>query len=112
MNAAGQGKPALKLDAFEAIQGDLIKLLDDSRELIKKSRINFEDAKLIAAYVTEMRVLLDTLSEVQARLNLHSASSDMYKLKEQVMELEGIVKEVRNSLEQSRVPNISNKKTV
>lgn len=92
---------AMRVTDIEDIQGGLNRLLADARRLIGNSRVNFEDSRALAAHVTEMRVLLDTLCRLQEHMNFSGSGYSLCRIKEEFFELEGVVKELRNAQEQT-----------
>jgi hypothetical protein len=77
----------------------LEELYRTARLMLGKSTVTLEDTRLLAGYVTQVRALLAELELIEIRSSrLLSAPSPVTGLKERYLELEGMVKEVRNSL--------------
>jgi len=81
----------------------IFKTLDDlyhtSRQMLGKNNVNLEDTRQLAGYVTQVRVLLAELEHIETRLHRsESAMSSIAGLKQRYLELEGMVKEARNTL--------------
>ena len=82
---------------------NIFKTLDDlyhtSRQMLEKNNATLEDTRQLAGYVTQVRVLLAELEQIETRLHRSdTAMSTITSLKQRYLELEGMVKEVRNNL--------------
>ena len=91
---------------LSANNANIFKTLDDlyhtSRHVLGKNTVTLEDARQLAGSVTEVRVLLTELEHVETSLDRPVAAlTSISDLKQRYLELEGMVKEVRNTLQQS-----------
>jgi len=83
----------------ESIFRTLDDLCHTSRLMLRKNNINLEDTRQLAGYVSQVRVLLAELERIETRLHRsETALSSITGLKQRYLELEGMVKEARNSL--------------
>jgi len=75
----------------------------ESRSLLRRNDVTLEDARVLAQQVTDVRRLLADLACVETRLQRadHTLAS-IAELKERYSELEGLVKEVRNTMADKR----------
>jgi len=81
----------------------IFKTLDDlyqsSRQTLLNKNVTLEDTRQLAGYVTQVRVLLAELEHIETRLQRsETALSYISGLKQRYLELEGMVKEARNTL--------------
>lgn len=86
---------------MEQIQAALDNLAGESARILKNNTVSFDEARLLAGYITELRQLLDELWQLEgARKPDESRTVALYRMKERFFELEGMIKERRNSLAQ------------
>jgi hypothetical protein len=72
-----------------------------SWDILTEDTVDLEDARQLSSYVTTMRILLSELAHVEDRLGREDrVTSSVVMLKDRFFELEGLAKEVRNSLDQ------------
>lgn len=100
-----QYAPAAKAGT-SANNAGILKTLDElyhtTRQMLRKSTITLEDTRQLAGYVTQVRVLLAELEHTETRLHRsETALSSISRLKQRYLELEGMVKEARNTLHRS-----------
>lgn len=90
---------ANNLHDLEMICENLTTYLDQSRRLLKADAVGLPDARELAAHVREIRLLLKELQDAEyvSRQNERLAAT-IYELQRRYLELEGIVKEIRNDL--------------
>jgi len=94
---------AAKETGLYANNESIFRTLDDlyrtSRQMLGKTNINLEDTRQLAGYVTQVRVLLAELEQIETRLcRSETALPSITGLKQRYLELEGMVKEARNTL--------------
>jgi len=83
----------------ESLEATLDGLYHTSRRVLRKSAINPEDIRQLADYVTQVRVLLAELEQLETGSHRsETALSAISGLKQRYFELEGMVKEARNNL--------------
>ncbi len=71
-----------------------------SRDMLTEDKVTLEDARLLSRYVTEVRVLLAELLQLEGRLHMGTRLRAMLgDLQELYWGLESMVKEARNSLD-------------
>jgi hypothetical protein len=100
-------RDALKLNKGTAITEDRERIVHTLNEqyllsciLLLENRINLRDAQKLTSYVTSMRVLLADLEQIEDCLGKYGRTiASARNLKERFWELEGMAKEVRNSLD-------------
>lgn len=87
-------------DEREHILRDLYDLYHQSRSMLAGKQFTLQDARTLSASVTDVRILLTELGEIESRApggaQLTAAIRD---LKDRYWELEGMVKEIRNGLD-------------
>jgi hypothetical protein len=93
-------------------ENEIFKTLDDlyraSRLMLGKKSITLEDTRQLAGYITQVRVLLAELEHLEIRLHRSpSALTSITGLKDRYFELEGMVKEARNSLHRTSQASLS-----
>lgn len=97
MQNSGKGR-----DVFadhESLVTTLDGLYHTSRRVLRKSVINIEDMRQLADYVTQVRVLLAELEQLETGSHRSETTlSAISGLKQRYLELEGMVKEARNNL--------------
>ena len=94
---------ATEKKGMNANNESIFRTLDDlyrtSRQMLGKNNVNLEDTRQLAGYVTQVRVLLSELEQIETRLQRsETALSSIAGLKQRYRELEGMVKEARNTL--------------
>jgi hypothetical protein len=86
-----------------AIIVELWKVLNKVKCLIERNNVSLEDAQRMAGFIAEVRRLLGEWSGQKSRFAPACAIADQVRiLNEQSLELEGLVKEIRNGLERKR----------
>jgi len=91
------------LENRERIFANLNELCILSHSILTENQLNLQDAQRLSLSVTSMRVLLADLEQIEARLGRPDRTIvSVHTLKERFWELEGMVKEVRNSLDRER----------
>jgi hypothetical protein len=97
MKNSGEGR-----DVFadhESLATTLDGLYHTSRRVLRKTAMNTEDIRQLADYVTQVRVLLAELEQLETGSHCsETALSAISGLKQRYLELEGMVKEARNNL--------------
>jgi hypothetical protein len=87
----------------------LRELMGDAHRVIEGKGISFAEAQRIAGCIAEIRRLLSEWADLESRFVPARPIADTVRvLKERSLELEGLVKEVRNSLERERRATGSN----
>ena len=77
----------------------LRELINDTHRLIEDKRFSFAETQIIAGCITEIRRLLAEWADLERRfVPSRPIDQEVRVLKERSLELEGLVKEVRNSL--------------
>ena len=73
------------------------------RDTLEENTVSLEDVQKLSAYLTTMRELLVEVAGVENRMNrCDHAVTSLRMLKEQFWDLEGKVKEMRNSLDRGK----------
>ena len=97
MQNGGAGKDIFA--DYESLETTLDGLYHTSRRILRKSAIEPEDIRQLADYVTQVRVLLTELEQLETGSHRsETALSAISGLKQRYLELEGMVKEARNNL--------------
>ncbi len=83
---------------------DLFNTLEElyrrSQRMLAARQFTFEDARKLSVSITSVRTLLSELAEIESRMPFGPQSAAAIRnLKDRYWELEGRVKEARNSLE-------------
>jgi hypothetical protein len=85
------------------ITEEIRKMIGDATFLIESNGVSFTEAQRIAGWIAEIRQLLSEWAEVESRcVPARPIAEDVRVLRERSMELEGLVKEVRNGLEREQ----------
>jgi hypothetical protein len=103
-NQAMQEAPACGYK--EGIFRTLDELYHQSRHILAKNTVIFDDVRRLSGYIASVRTLLNELEFIEGRIRQSSqAIASLHDLRERYWELEGMVKEARNTLDrQQAVP--------
>ncbi len=94
-----------------AVLENLKALMVNANRLIKGENITFADAQILAGCIANISQLVNEWADVENKFFPHRPMAEEVRiLSERFLELEGLVKEVRNSLERKQRPSASRKK--
>lgn len=82
------------------ITKEIRQMIETTSRLFKDTKVSFDQAQTIAGWIVEMRRSLSEWSDQESKyLPVDATSEDIRVLSKRLVELEGLVKEVRNGLE-------------